>query len=117
LFKKTLLWLIPSEFLIFIVSLIKYRSVTLLQYINISFVISGIFFFCAIFLFLASSGFFDITHAGFRKVFKKQRSEDEEQGEELRSLSELMDINFSPLLINGIIMIAIMLIALFFYYQ
>jgi hypothetical protein len=80
-------------------------------------VISGGFFFCAIFLFLTQSGFFDITHAGFRKVFKKPRNEDEGQDEELRPLSELMDINFSPLLINGIIMIAIMLIALFFYYQ
>jgi hypothetical protein len=115
LFKKTLLWLISSEILVFIISLIKYHSVTLLQYINISFVIGGIFFFCAIFLFLASSGFFDITHAGFQKIFKKQR--DEDGNKELIPLSELMDINFSPLLINGIIMLAIMLIALFFYFQ
>ncbi|MED1202515.1 DUF3899 domain-containing protein [Heyndrickxia acidicola] len=115
MFKKLLFWLIPSEIVVLIVSLIKYHSVTLLHYINISFVIGGIFFFCAIFLFLAGSGFFDISHASFRKVFKSRRKEEED--EEHKPLSEILDFNFSPLLLNGCVMIAIMLLALFVYYH
>lgn len=67
-------------------------------------------------VFLLNTGFFDITAEGFRRVLYKTKLSKEEF-DEMRPLSEVITFNYVPMFINGLLMILVMMITLFFYYQ
>ncbi|WP_158176188.1 DUF3899 domain-containing protein [Heyndrickxia camelliae] len=113
--KKLIWWFFPSQILVFLISFIKYRSIGLVQYINISFIIGGILLFISIAIFLLNTGFFDVTVEGFRRVFNKNKLTKEEL-DDLRPVSEVITFNYLPMLINGLIMLFLMAFALILYY-
>ncbi|MBS4172043.1 DUF3899 domain-containing protein [Bacillus sp. FJAT-49736] len=113
--KKIIWWFFPSQILVFLLSFIKYHTVGLLQYINISFIIGGILLFISISVYLLNTGFFDVTTEGFRRVFNRNKLKKEEL-DEMRPMSELITFNYIPMLVNALIMLIIMAIALLFYY-
>jgi len=115
LIKKLIWWFFPSQILVFLISFIKYRSIGLVQYINISFIIGGILLFISIAIFLLNTGFFDVTVEGFRRVFNKNKLTKEEL-DDLRPVSEVITFNYLPMLINGLIMLFLMAFALILYY-
>lgn len=115
--KKTIYWFIPSQIVIFLITIFKNHTVNLLHYINISFMLGGLFIFFGLTIYVLSSGFFDVTVYSFRRVFKVNGKElSREELNEMRPFSELVSFNFLPLLLNGILILAIMFICLFIYY-
>ncbi|MGV3466755.1 MAG: DUF3899 domain-containing protein [Heyndrickxia sp.] len=116
LIKKLIWWFFPSQILVFLISFIKYHTIGLVQYINISFIIGGILLFISIAIFLLNTGFFDVTAEGFRKVFNKNKITKEEL-DELRPVSEVITFNYMPMLINALIMMFLMALALILYYH
>jgi len=117
LIKKISWWFFPSQILVFLISFIKYHSIGLVQYINISFIIGGILLFISIAIFLLNTGFFDVTVEGFRKVFNKNSKSPEEELDELRPVSEVITFNYMPMFINSLIMMFLMALALILYYH
>ncbi|WP_158598224.1 DUF3899 domain-containing protein [Falsibacillus albus] len=108
---------LPSQIVIFAILFIKYHGITLVDYINVSFLIGGIFLFFSISIFLLSSGFFDLVTQGFRRTFAiNSKMISKEEVDEMRPLSELITIPYIPSMINGFLLYAIMLICLWIYY-
>lgn len=106
-----------SFVLVFLLSLLFYREITLLHYINISFYISGILLFISLFLLVAEGGFFDGITQGFRRTFQsKGRELEKEEVEEMRLFSELLSIEYMPFLLAGLFLAATMLAGLMLYY-
>ncbi|MGM7719570.1 DUF3899 domain-containing protein [Metabacillus sp. Hm71] len=118
--------MLPKTFTLFILSLcatillsfLIYHKLTLLYFINISFFIAGSFLFLALLTMTVKGGFFDGITYGFRRTFVskgKELSKDEIQ--EMTPVSEMITFHYSPFLRNGLLMLAVMLIALFIYYN
>ncbi|MDF1507443.1 DUF3899 domain-containing protein [Robertmurraya sp. DFI.2.37] len=100
-----------SNFLIFLLSFLFYRKISLLLYINISFYIGALFIFISLLFLTIKSGFFDQMTRSFRLVFAGKNSNKKEI-EEMALPSQMISINTLPFLINGLLIIAFMLIAL-----
>lgn len=113
-FRRKLLIFAGSQFGILILSLILYRKISLLYYINISFVISSILLFGALLTFLIQTGFFDVIGKSFAALV--HRRDEKIQFSEIRPLSELVTMDKKPMLQYGLATTAFMLIALMFYY-
>ncbi|MGM9923966.1 MAG: DUF3899 domain-containing protein [Bacillus sp. (in: firmicutes)] len=101
-----------------LLSLLLYKQLALLHFINISFYISSVCIGFGLLLMIASNGFFDgITH-GFRTLFRRNhRERGFEDDSRVVPLSELITLPHSPLLYSGVILLFINIVCLFFYYQ
>ncbi|MBT2678215.1 DUF3899 domain-containing protein [Bacillus sp. ISL-35] len=106
-----------SQLIILILSLLYHRSLTLLSYIDISFYIASALLFTSLIVYSVNSGFFDTMSYSFRTVFsKKEDGEKKKSFEDMTPLSELVTFNANPLLIVGLLDLALMLAALYVYY-
>ncbi|MDN7241479.1 DUF3899 domain-containing protein [Planococcus sp. N028] len=110
--KKTLIGIAVVQILIFLTILFRAESLSLLSYINNSFIYGGIIIFFGLWIFVVRTGVFDIFTISMRKVFKgKSTMEDDE----MRPPSELFNFSSSPLLIIGSVTILLMGLALLVY--
>jgi hypothetical protein len=106
-----------SQLLVFGLSLVFYRELSLINYINISFYIASILLFISLIVFTVNSGFFDAISYSFRIVFTSKDNDDRKKSfDEMTPLSELVTINTQPLLVIGLLDFILMLAALFLYY-
>lgn len=110
--KKTLIGIAVVQILIFLTILFRAENLTLLSYINNSFIYGGVIVFFGLWIFVVRTGVFDIFTISMRKVFKgKSTIEDDE----MRPPSELLNFSSAPLLIIGSITLALMAIMLMIY--
>ncbi|WP_237146590.1 DUF3899 domain-containing protein [Planococcus halocryophilus] len=104
--------LLIIQMLIFLTAILRTDELTLLSYINSSFVYGGILLFLGLWVFVIRTGVFDIFTISMRKAFKlKSTIEDDE----MRPPSEALGFSSSFLLIIGTITLLIMLICLMIY--
>lgn len=108
------LYFLCCEVVIFLTSLILYREISLLHYINISFYIGGLFIILCLLFFTVQSGFFDVVTKSFRRVFAG-KDVTKQEVEEMTPLSQVITFNYSPLFITGLCVLISMLIALLLY--
>ncbi|MCM3663041.1 DUF3899 domain-containing protein [Mesobacillus subterraneus] len=109
--------ILGSQLLVFGLSLVYYRELSLLNYINISFYIASILLFISLIVFTVNSGFFDAISYSFRNVFTSKDNEGKKESfDEMTPLSELVTINTQPLLAVGLLDFILMLAALYLYY-
>ncbi|ANU13756.1 hypothetical protein BBI08_07785 [Planococcus halocryophilus] len=110
--KKMIFSLLIIQMLIFLTAILRTDELTLLSYINSSFVYGGILLFLGLWVFVIRTGVFDIFTISMRKAFKlKSTIEDDE----MRPPSEALGFSSSFLLIIGTITLLIMLICLMIY--
>ncbi|MBD1383050.1 DUF3899 domain-containing protein [Metabacillus arenae] len=116
---------IRKAFIIFIfsllatvtVSFIIYKRISLVDFINISFIISGLLILFSLLLVVVNGGFFDGVSYGFRRLFQSGgKTITKKEVEEMIPLSEMIDIEYAPILFAGILLGIIMLAGLFIYY-
>lgn len=100
-----------SQLAIILLSLLSYKDISLLSYINISFYIGSLFIFIGLLFLTVKSGFFDGITTSFRRVIRG-REISKKEVEEMALPSEMIGFNVNPLLWNGIVVIIIMLLAL-----
>ncbi|QGQ44660.1 DUF3899 domain-containing protein [Metabacillus sediminilitoris] len=94
-----------------------YHKLTLLSFINISFFIAGAFLFLSLLTITVKGGFFDGITYGFRRMFVAKGKElSKQEVNDMTPVSEMLNFNHLPMLINGILMAIIMMIALVTYY-
>ncbi|WP_019153239.1 DUF3899 domain-containing protein [Robertmurraya massiliosenegalensis] len=113
---KVLQLFLISNMIIFLLSLLMYRSISLLLYINISFYIGALFIFVSLLLLTIKSGFFDQVTKSFRKVFAGKNTTKKEI-EEMTLPSQSISIQVLPFLMNGLIILAFMMAALYIHYN
>lgn len=116
---------ITIYFLIFLaltllISLVYYRTINLLTFINTSFAISSVMIFVSLFIFITQKGFFDGITYGFRRIFatKQALKEMEDDVRNMRPPSELAaPIRLSSLFSGACILFLCMMISLYFFYN
>jgi hypothetical protein len=116
--KRIGMYVMTLLIFILLCSLILYKEITLISFINLSFYVSSLLILFSLLVFVVQKGFFDGVSYGFRKLFKrnnKDRFGSYEQEDEILPLSEMIRISFSPLLISGLILLLFMLIGLWIY--
>ncbi|WP_158555875.1 DUF3899 domain-containing protein [Peribacillus glennii] len=111
--KKILKWTGVALILIFLLSFLLYREISLLHFINISFYISGTLLCLSLFSMVIQTGFFDRIFFGFRTVMTRG---DNSGKEKITPLSELVSFRYNAMLASGILLLSFMLVALIFYY-
>ncbi|MGG3469826.1 DUF3899 domain-containing protein [Neobacillus pocheonensis] len=112
--RKRILMVAFTQLSIFVLSFIFNHKISLLSYINISFYISAAFILTSLLVYTINSGFYDVISRSFTLAFS--RGHKHKKFDEIPGLSELVTINQKPLLFNGIVNGALMLVALFAYY-
>ncbi|MGW9606823.1 DUF3899 domain-containing protein, partial [Heyndrickxia sporothermodurans] len=110
LVKKYVIWVIVSQIVVFLFSLVFYHSIHLLAYINVSFVVGALLILIALTGYIINKGFFDIVFASFQQMFSKINDE------ERRPLSKLIPLRYHLPFTVGLVTIVLMIIALFVYY-
>lgn len=116
--KRIGMYVMTLLIFILLCSLILYKKITLISFINLSFYVSSLLILFSLLVFVVQKGFFDGISYGFRKLFKRNNKDpfgSYEQEEEILPLSEMIRISFSPLLISGLILLLLMLIGLWIY--
>lgn len=103
-----------SQTIIFLLSFLILKDISLLHYINISFYIGSIFIFLSLLIITVNSGFFDVVSNSFR-LFFAGKSMTKKEVEEMRPLSKVITFNYSPIFMNGVLIIIFMLVALYIY--
>ncbi|MBS2968378.1 DUF3899 domain-containing protein [Metabacillus sp. KIGAM252] len=94
-----------------------YRELTLLGFINSSFIVGGFLLFASLFGTVAQSGFFDAATYGMRRTFKiNGKDMDKEEAQSMRPFSELVSFSVSPLLFASLALLGLMMIGLGLYY-
>lgn len=110
--KKTTMWILLVQALIFITIPLRGEELTLLSYINTSFVYGGILLFVGTWIFVVQTGAFDIFTMSMRKFYRvKSTLEDDE----MRLPSEIIPFSSAPLLIIGLVTVLLMAISLLIY--
>jgi hypothetical protein len=109
--RKSLLNLVIIQVIIAALSLVIYRKISLLCYINISFYITMALLLSSLLIYTIHSGFFDTIAKSFNRMATKRDWDD------IPSLSELMALNQKPFFLYGFVTGLIMLIALVAYYH
>ncbi|MFS0750036.1 DUF3899 domain-containing protein [Oceanobacillus sp. 1P07AA] len=104
--KKVFLWVGISQLLIILITLLMYKRLDLLSYINVAFVIGSILLLISLTLFVIKGRFFDIVFFSFQNIFSRMEDKDRSP------LSKLVPQNYSALFIASIVTIVIMLAAL-----
>lgn len=112
--KLKLALLLCSQLIIFILMFFS-NSISVLSYINNSFYISSLLLLISLAIFTVNTGFFDVVTKSFRLIFAG-KDVTRETEDEMRPLSQIITIKYSPLLFVGFINLALCLAALFFYY-
>ncbi|WP_108670047.1 DUF3899 domain-containing protein [Peribacillus acanthi] len=109
--------------LILLSCLFLYKRIHLVDFINLTFYVSGTLIIFSLLLLVLEKGFFDVISHSFRLLFSRNNKkrfghlaeEDEEQG--FTRLSDLITFDYSWTLWTGLILFGFMLIGLLFYYQ
>ncbi|MBC6316681.1 DUF3899 domain-containing protein [Listeria grandensis] len=114
--KRVTIFAVIQEILIFFIMLTFYWQVSLLYYINVSFIVSAVVFLIGLLLYVMQSGFFDLIHSGMRKALRRMKREDENEFANV-PLSELMNVGYVSLLLSSLVVLATSFIALAFYYN
>ncbi|MBT2570407.1 DUF3899 domain-containing protein [Planococcus sp. ISL-110] len=110
--KKIFFFTFIIQILIFVTIFLRTEDLSLLSYINNSFVYGGILLFFGLWVFVVRTGVFDIFTASMRKAFKLKSTLEED---EMRSPSEALGFSSAPLLITGTITLLVMVICLVIY--
>lgn len=113
--SRIVIFFLLCQIAIFLLSFFLYHEINLLNYINLSFYLGGIFILLSIFFFTVERGFFDIITKSFRRVFAGKHVT-KKQIEEMTPLSQVITFDYSLLFINGVLITVIMFIALYFYF-
>lgn len=113
--KLNLALLLCSQLIIFILMFFT-NSISLLNYIDKSFYISSLLLFISLAIFTVNTGFFDVVTKSFRLIFAG-KDVTRENVDEMRPLSQIITIKYSPLLFVGFINLVLCLATLFFYYM
>ncbi|MBC1499298.1 DUF3899 domain-containing protein [Listeria weihenstephanensis] len=114
--KRVTIFAVIQEILIFFIMLTFYWQVSLLYYINVSFIVAAIVFLVGLILYIMQSGFFDLIHTGMRKVTRRMRREEENEFADV-PLSKLVNVGYLSLLYSSLVVLATSFIALGFYYS
>ncbi len=93
---------------------IYFKELTLLSYINASFIVGGVLTFLGLVSFVFSTGFFDVFSVSMRKVVTSKRRMDDVMA--MRKPSEIFSGNVSPMLSSGALILIMMGIGLLIYY-
>ncbi|XKI11297.1 DUF3899 domain-containing protein [Sporosarcina sp. ANT_H38] len=96
------------------IMLIYFKELTLLSYINASFIVGGVLTFLGLVSFVFSTGFFDLFTVSMRKVVSSKRRMDDVAS--MRKPSEIFSGNVSPMLGGGVLILATMGIGLLIFY-
>ena len=99
-----------------LLSLIFHQALSLLNFINMTFYISGGLILLALVTFVVQRGFFDVVFYSFRRVFQIQNQHVGEEKEDIPKLSDIISLSSSFSLVVGLIMLCIMLLSLAVYY-
>lgn len=110
--KKIGFSLVIIQVLIFVTVFFRAENLSLLSYINNSFIYGGILLFFGLWVFVVRTGVFDIFTISMRKAFRLKSTLDDD---EMRPPSEAMGFSSSLLLITGAITMLIMVICLMIY--
>lgn len=110
--KKIGLSLVIIQVLIFVTIFFRAENLSLLSYINNSFIYGGVLLFFGLWVFVIRTGVFDIFTISMRKAFKLKSTLDDD---EMRPPSEAMGFSSSLLLITGAVTMLIMGICLMIY--
>ncbi|QFT88373.1 hypothetical protein FIU87_06935 [Bacillus sp. THAF10] len=114
-----------SFVILFLISLLTgylyYGSMSVLSFINTSFIYASIFIFVSLLLLVTQKGFFDGITYGFRRIFASSQYDkelEEDVNKNMRPPSVLtQSLSIKPLLLGSIILFGAMLISLYFYYS
>ncbi|WP_203332419.1 DUF3899 domain-containing protein [Planococcus beigongshangi] len=110
--KKTFIWILIVQLAIFLTILIRPENLSLLSYINTSFVYGGVLVFIGAWIFVVQTGAFDIFTVSMRKFFQKKTTLEDD---EMRLPSEIIPFSAVPLLLIGVVTILLMGISLVIY--
>lgn len=110
--KKIIMWILLVQAMIFLTIFIRSEDLSLLSYINTSFVYGGILLFFGAWIFVVQTGAFDIFTMSMRKFYRRKSTLDED---EMRLPSEVIPFSSAPLLIIGIVTMVLMGICLLVY--
>ena len=111
---KKLIILTFTQLAIIIFSLFYKREISLISYINISFLITAAMLLLALLIYTIHSGFYDAISKSFNLFFS--RGGEKRNFDDIPSLSEMITVNERPLLFHGLMNGILMIIALLVYY-
>ena len=94
--------------------LLYFKELTLLSYINASFIVGGVLTFLGLVSFVFSTGFFDVFTVSMRKVLASKKRMDDVMA--MRRPSEIFSGNVSPMLGSGAFILAMTGIGLLIFY-
>jgi hypothetical protein len=119
-FKTSIYVFLSSLVLTIIIAFIYYKNLTLLTFINTSFIISSLLLFCGLFMLVAKGGFFDGITFGFRRFLRNTSKTEQMLGDDIETMAlpsqTITTRMISPILISGAMLFCIMLLSLFLYY-
>lgn len=115
-FQRTIFLFLLAQALVIVLSFLTVHSISLLEYINFSFYIGGLFILFSLFFFVVEKGFFDAITKSFRLIFGRRHVTKKEVNE-MKPPSQLISFNYSPFFLSGLLIIGCMLIALFIYFH
>lgn len=110
--KKIIVWILIIQALIFLTIFIRPEDLSLLAYVDTSFVYGGILLFFGAWIFVVQTGAFDIFSMSMRKFYRRKSTLEDD---DMRLPSEVIPFSSAPLLIIGIVTIVIMAISLLIY--
>lgn len=110
--KKILMWILLVQAAIFLTIVIRPEDLSLLYYINTSFVYGGVIVFFGAWIFVVQTGAFDIFTMSMRKFYRRKSTLEDD---EMRLPSEVIPFSSAPLLIIGLATILVMGISLLVY--
>ncbi|MBD8067528.1 DUF3899 domain-containing protein [Bacillus sp. PS06] len=115
---RPIIYTLITIFIILVISMFIYQQLSLLHFINLTFIFSAVFILLSLFIFVTKKGFFDGITISFRKFYKHttRLNELDNELDEMRLPSEqIPGMTFSTLFITGLLLLIIMFIAIIFY--
>ena len=112
--KKIVRNFLIAHVVIILLILLYFKELTLLSYINASFIVGGVLTFLGLVSFVFSTGFFDVFTVSMRKVVTSKRRMDDVMA--MRKPSEIFSGNVSPMLGSGALILVMMGIGLLIFY-
>ena len=113
--KKKLIYFLGCQVIILILTLLVYKDIQLVSYINMSFFVGGTITFIGLMTYVISGGFFDFFTASTRKIFTPRHMKKE--AKQMRLPSEVFSFPHKPIIALGLSNLLCMSIALFVYYS
>ena len=112
--KKIIRNFLIAHIVILLLIFSYYNEMTLLSYINSSFIVGGLLTFIGLVSYIFSTGFFDVFTISMRKVVTSKKRMDDVMS--MRPPSKIFTGTVSPILGSGALILATMSIALLFFY-